>query len=191
MTYGEWGLDELMQFYIIGQPSMFVRREVLQKSGYLDLSYHYLLDHELWLRVAQQAPMRYIRQQWSAARYHAAAKNVSQTDKYGKDAYRIVEWMAKDPALAERYRRLRRKIWAGAYRLDAHYLLDGSRYGPALCAYLRSLCAYPPRALLDWRRILFAAVSLVFNIERVRAGFLKRRHEKLIARLAEKTQPEK
>lgn len=189
MTYGDWGLEELMQFKIIGQPSVFMRREVLQRAGYLDLSYHYLLDHELWLRVAQQAPMRYIPQRWSAARFHAGAKNVSQTDKYGKDAYRIVEWMASDPALSPRYQRLKRRIWAGAYRLDAHYQLDGGRNRQALGAYLRSLAQAPSVALPDMRRILFAAASLVVNVDRLRSGFLQRRKEKLAARLAAENQP--
>jgi hypothetical protein len=49
-----------MTFHIIGQPSVFMRREVLEKAGYLDLNYHFMLDHQLWLRMGLQAGMRYI-----------------------------------------------------------------------------------------------------------------------------------
>ena len=83
MTYGGWGLDELMQFNIIGQPGVFMRREALQKAGPLDLSYHFLLDHHLWLRVAQEAPMGYIPQRWASARFHADAKNVARAADFG------------------------------------------------------------------------------------------------------------
>ncbi len=186
MRYGDWGLDDLMQFYMIGQPSVFMRRSVLEQAGYLDLEFDLLLDHHLWLKMAQIAPMRYTGQRWSAARYHAAAKNLSQTPKYGQDAYRLVEWISQQPGLAERYRRLRRRVMAGACRLDGHYLLNGKLYGRSLRAYLRSLWYYPPLALPETRRILFAAASLVVNLESLKENFLKRRSDELAARMEQK-----
>ena len=51
MRYGDWNLADLMAFNIIGQPGVFMRRSALEKAGYLDLNYHFLLDHQLWLRV--------------------------------------------------------------------------------------------------------------------------------------------
>lgn len=179
MTFGDWGLDELMQFYVICQPAVFMRRSALEQAGYLDSSYHYLLDHELWLRVVQVASMRYVPQTWAKARFHAAAKNVAHTDEYGKDAFRLIAWMAAQPGLADRYHRLHRRILAGAYRIDAHYLLDGGRAGPSLRAYLRSLWAYPPIALPEARRILFAAVSLFVNVDSIKQWYLQRRKARL------------
>lgn len=179
MTFGDWGLDGLMQFKIIGQPSVFMRRGVLEKAGYMDLSLDLLLDHELWLRVAQVAPIRYVPKRWSAARYHAAAKNVSQAPKYGIDAYRVVERMASDPGLADRFRRLRRKIWAGACRFDAYYLLNGDLPGLALRSYLRSLWYYPPTALPDIHRMLYAFASLFVNVSWLKERFLKARKDRL------------
>jgi glycosyltransferase involved in cell wall biosynthesis len=182
MRYGDWGLDELLQFNIIGQPSVFMRRSVLEQAGYLDLSYHYLLDHELWLRVAQKAPVRYFPQCWSAARFHAEAKNLAHAAKYGRDAYRVVEWIKTQPALAENYRRNQRKIWAGAHRINARYLLDGNMPGPSLKAYLQSLLAYPPAALPEFHRMLFAAASMVVNVDSLRTRYLERRKRKINAR---------
>jgi glycosyltransferase involved in cell wall biosynthesis len=175
MTFGDWGLDGLMQFKIIGQPSVFMRRSVLEKAGHMDLSLDLLLDHELWLRVAQVAPIRYVPKRWSAARYHAGAKNVSQAPKYGRDAYRVVERMATDPGLAGRYQRLRRRILAGACRFDAYYLLNGGLPGQALRAYLRSLWYYPPIALPETHRILYAFASLFVNVSWLKDRFLQAR----------------
>ncbi len=178
MTYGGWGLDELMQFNIIGQPGVFMRREALRKAGPLDLSYHFLLDHHLWLRVAQEAPVGYMPQRWASARFHADAKNVARAADFGQEAYRIVRWMASQPGLTGRYQRLRRQIDAGACRMDGRYLLDGGKPGPALRAYLRSLWTYPPAALPEWRRILFALASLIFNVDGLRRGYLRRKQQK-------------
>jgi hypothetical protein len=179
MTFGDWGLEDLMQFKIISQPGVFLRRPVLEQAGYLDVSYHLLLDHQLWLRAARLAPMRYVPQRWAAARFHAAAKNLARAAEFGREAYRIVDWMADQPALAERYPRLRRKIRAGACRMDGRYLLDGGQPGPALRAYLRGLLAHPPTVLPETRRILYAAASLVFNVDGLKQRYLRRRMSRL------------
>ena len=180
MTFGPWGLDELMQFNIIAQPGVFMRRSALEQAGYLDESYRYMLDHHLWLRVAQAGPLAYVPERWAAARFHAAAKNVAQAAGFGREAVRIAGWMADQPALAERYHRLRRRIWAGAYRIDGRYLLDGGQPGPALRAYLRSLGFYPPVALAETRRILYAAASLVFNVQGLRRSYVARRQRRVL-----------
>ncbi len=151
--YGDWGLEGIMCFKVIGQPSVFMRRAALMQGGLLDESYHYLLDHELWLRLGLVAPLHYTPKQWSVARYHAGAKNMSKTDLYGKDAYRIVEWMQSDPHMAPRFQALRRKVWAGAYRIDGYYLAAGEQPVRALKSYLKSFWSYPPIALHDWQRI--------------------------------------
>lgn len=175
MTFGDWGLEDLMQFKIISQPGVFMRRSVLEKAGYLDLSYHLLLDHHLWLRMAQLAPMAYVPERWAAARFHAAAKNVARAGDFGREAYRIVEWMAAQPGLAEPYRRLRGAIRAGACRMDGRYLLDGGQPGPALRAYLRGLLASPPVVLPETHRILYAAASLFVNVDGLKQRYLERR----------------
>jgi glycosyltransferase involved in cell wall biosynthesis len=186
MTFDEWGLEDLMQFEIIGQPGVFMRRSVLEQAGYLDPSYHMMLDHHLWLRMAQFAPIHYVSERWAAARFHAAAKNLAHGPKFGQEGYRLVQWMSEQSALAMRYRRLRRRIWAGACRQDAFYLLDAGRPLDALKAYWSGLWAYPPGILRHWRRMLFAAASLVVNVDRLRAGYLEQRKKKLPGRLGPK-----
>ena len=183
MRYAPWDLTDLMQFNILGQPGVFMRRSVLEQAGYLDLSYHYMLDHHLWLRMAQLAPMQYVPQRWAAARFHAAAKNVSQVAGFGREAYRIAEWMPTQPGLRAPYTRLRRRVWAGAHRMNGRYLLDGGTPRAALACYLRGLAAYPSLVLPEWRRILFAAASLLVNVDALRAAYLRRRKRDVSAQI--------
>jgi glycosyltransferase involved in cell wall biosynthesis len=160
LRYTNGGLEGLMRFNIIGQPSVFMRRSALERAGYLDLSYHYLLDHQLWLRVVQQGAMQYVPQQWSAARFHSQSKNVAASANFGKEAYRIVEWMQSQPGLADAYRRLERKIRAGAYRIDARYLLDADRPREAFDSYWKSLRADAPTALTEWNRMVYCLLAM-------------------------------
>jgi hypothetical protein len=160
LVFGDWGLRELMRFRIICQPAVFFRRSVLEKAGGLDLTYHFLLDHHLWLRLAQQAAVSHIASSWAAARHHPGAKNVSQASGFGQEAFRILHWMEDQPDLRHRLQVDRRHIEAGAYRLNARYLLDGGQPAAALRSYLQALGRSPRFALQHWRRMLYAIASL-------------------------------
>lgn len=161
LSFDNWGLDDLISFRIICQPAVFMRRAVLEKAGYLDPSYHYMLDHHLWIRMARLAPIQYVPRLWAAARHHPSAKNVSQAPGFGHETLRLLEWMQTQPDLAERITRQRRRVLAGAYRLNARYLLDGGQPGDALRSYGVALRNDPAYALKHWRRMLFAVASLV------------------------------
>jgi hypothetical protein len=161
LSFGDWGLQELAGFRIICQPAVFMSREVLHQAGFLDLSYHYLLDHQLWLRIACLAPTLHVSQVWAAARHHPDAKNVAQAPGFGREAMRLLDWMKAQPRFSPLFAANRRHIEAGAYRLNARYLLDGGLPGPALQAYGRALIRSPRFALQHWQRMLYAAASLV------------------------------
>ncbi len=161
LKFGDYGLLDLMAFRIICQPAVFIRRSALEKAGVLDTSYHFLLDHHLWLRLAQQAPIRHAPAVWAAARHHPGAKNVAHAAGFGQEAFRILAWMQTQPDLAPLLNAHRRRIEAGAYRLQARYLLDGGLPGSALLSYARAFWRSPVFTLQHWHRIIYAFLSLL------------------------------
>ncbi len=160
LSFGDWGLSELLRFRIICQPAVFMRRRVLQEAGSLDESYHFMLDHQLWLRMALRAPIRHMASPWAAARHHPGAKNSAQAAEFSAEIYRLLDWIASEPTLADRWQADRRHITGAAHRLSARYLLDGGAPGPALQTYLKALLAYPSFALQHWHRMAYALLSL-------------------------------
>ncbi|MCC6146327.1 MAG: glycosyltransferase [Anaerolineaceae bacterium] len=158
--FGEWGLEDLMCYSILGQPAVFMRRDALQQAGFLDTRFHYMLDHHLWLRIASVFPIGHTPRLLAAARFHAGAKNVASAPEFGNDAWEVYRWMQAQPNLAASFHKLEKEILAGVYWINGRYLSEGGRPGEALNAFMHSLAAYSPTALRDWRRILFTLVQL-------------------------------
>src|SRR5262245_6193998 len=101
LKFKQLSLEDLLCFQIIGQPAVFFRREIYEKTGGLDTTFHFLLDHHLWIRVAQQGKILHISQMWSAARYHAEAKNRAKAAEFGREAFRILDWVKSKPEFAD------------------------------------------------------------------------------------------
>lgn len=161
IRYRQFSLLDLLTFEIIGQPTVFMRREILQQAGPLDVSYKYLMDHQLWLRMLRKAPAHYVPAVWAAARHHAAAKNVGQAAAFGEETFRILEWAGSQPVMKELIAENERTVKAGVYLFDARYLLDGGQPRAALRAYRRVLAVQPARLFSHLPRILFALLSLL------------------------------
>ena len=166
LAFGEWGLADLMAFRIICQPAVFMRRSILEQAGFLDPAYHMMLDHHLWIRMAERSQVQYIGgvggfAPLAAARHHPQAKNASQPEKFAQETLRVLDWIAVQPDLQRRIARSRRQVHGGAYRLAARYLLDGGAYSSALAAYSRAFFAWPGYTLKHWHRILYAGLCLV------------------------------
>ncbi len=159
LRFQSWGVEDFLQFKIICQPAVFMRRAAVEKVGYLDASYHFFLDHQLWIRLARKARFVYQTAFWAVSRYHPAAKNITLAAKSGAEVYRILEWAETQPDLAEIIKRNYHQVWAGAYAIIARYLLDGGKSGEAFLNYSKAARSWPPSLKNYWHRYLFAGLS--------------------------------
>lgn len=178
LTYKQLTLEDLLCFQIIGQPAVFMRRSALQQTSGLDPTFHYLLDHLLWIQIAKRGRVLHVNQTWSAARYHAEAKNVAKATEFGREAFRILETIAQDKDLATTLHKIDRRAHASAYRVDARYLLDGGLPGKALNAWFRALVIYPPVALKRMN-IFISALLYLIGLGKIRNAILQRRKKNI------------
>ncbi len=177
LNYEQLTLEDLLCFQIIGQPAVFMRRSALQTTDGLDTTFHFLLDHHLWIRLAQKGKFLHVPQTWAAARYHAEAKNRAKAAEFGREAFRILDAAAQDENLASALAEVNRRAHASAHRVDARYLLDGGQPAAALFAWMRALFIYPPTALA--RLNIFASAILnLFGLGKLRSAILRNREKR-------------
>ena len=159
LRFDSWGVEELLQFNIICQPAVFMKRSVLEKVGFLDPSYHFFLDHQLWIRLARETTLIHQPRIWAVSRYHAEAKNITMASLCGDEVYRILEWAANEPDLSRVIQANQAQIWAGAYQIHARYLLDGGKPREAFGLYFKAARTWLPLLKEFWHRFLFAGLS--------------------------------
>ncbi len=179
LTYRQLSLQDLLCFQIIGQPAVFFRREVLEQTGSLDPAFHFLLDHHLWIRIAKRGKILHVNQVWSAARYHAEAKNRAKAAEFGREAFQILEWAQSQLGLAEAIFPVERRARASAHRVDARYLLDAGQSLPALKAWTRALLIHPPTAFARLN-IFISILANIFGLSILRKWALSLRSKHLM-----------
>jgi glycosyltransferase involved in cell wall biosynthesis len=161
LIFPDWEMKDLIGFRIICQPAVFMKRNLYEQVAGLDLNYHYMLDHHLWIRIANQKPIKHIPDLWAAARHHKSAKNVSHAAEYPRETFELLEWMQSQPDLAPIVEKNQQHVLAGAYRLNARYLMDGRQYADSLKSYANAFLYQPKYTLSHWHRILYAMLGLL------------------------------
>lgn len=170
MKYGDWQIEELMQFNMIGQPAVFMRLQIVKALGGVDTSYNYLMDHHLWLRMAMEGDLIHLPQFLAQARFHDEAKNIAQAANFGVEAFRLVGWMRSNMYLRRIMGedKLGERIESAAHRFNARYLLDSDNNKEAFHEYWMSFKLSPKTCLKEWHRWLFSLLSILGF------GFLKK-----------------
>jgi glycosyltransferase involved in cell wall biosynthesis len=86
-----WNYQRLQETCFICQPSVFWRREVLNRFGLLDESLHYALDYEYWLRVGRDVAFHYLGgPALAGSRLHADTKTLSQRVEVHREILDVV-----------------------------------------------------------------------------------------------------
>src|SRR5262249_50386823 len=106
------------------------------------------------------------------------AKNRLKAAEFGREAFHILDWVARDPNLAPALAKAGSRARASAHRVDARYLLDSGAAWPALKAWMRALAIHPPTALRRLNLPGSALLSLA-GLGAVRRLILRWRQDRL------------
>jgi len=136
-----WDISRLIKTCFIAQPTVFLRRKVLQKYGYLNETLEYCLDYEYWLRLAGQGVrFGYLKEILAGSRLYPETKTCSAPLKAQREALQMLknqigyvphEWLITyaitviKNQTSLRYPKLRFLILTGCIALREAYYWNG------------------------------------------------------------------
>jgi glycosyltransferase involved in cell wall biosynthesis len=85
-----FSMGRLEETCFICQPTVFLRREVVERAGYLDESLRYCMDYDLWIRIARVARFVYTPHHLANTRLHAETKTLGQRARAHAEILRMV-----------------------------------------------------------------------------------------------------
>ena len=157
--YSQLSLVDLLSFEVLLQPSVFMRKHVLDDVGFLDTSYDLILDHELWVRIASQYPIKHVSSYWALERTHAQAKTITQAEQFVREAERMIAEAEASSMLGPIVNENWERIFAGLGVFTARRLIDAKKHSEALKRITAAVFRHPMTVARYWYKWVQAAFS--------------------------------
>ena len=87
----DFDYQRLAETCFICQPTVFLRRHVFEQIGPLDVSLHYCLDYDYWMRVGKRFRISYLRELLAASRLHTEAKTFAKRHELHREIISTIQ----------------------------------------------------------------------------------------------------
>jgi glycosyltransferase involved in cell wall biosynthesis len=152
---GQFELAEEVLENRVAQPSTFLRCSALQASGGVDESLHYVMDYDLWLRLAAKGvKFAYIPYLFAKFRMCAGTKTVSQAERFWPEVVESYDRFFDSVALPEGVRALKhtardRALWRAGLAYFAAGITSSGRHFCRLAVESGQLLETEPEWAVD------------------------------------------
>ena len=92
----DFDIAALLPFGFIPQPTVFMRKSVLDRVGLVDTDLHFAMDLDLWVRIAMGGRVDFIPEILARYRLHDGTKTVSSREAFEREGIRVKERYLND-----------------------------------------------------------------------------------------------
>jgi glycosyltransferase involved in cell wall biosynthesis len=160
-TYRTYSVLDLLCFEVLLQPTVFMRREILKRVGYLSEDYDLILDHDLWIKIAAHTPILHVPSFWAVERTHESAKTISQAATFVGEAERMVEVAGVSQSFSSIIKENRQRVYASLHAFAARRLIDAGQYQEAVQRMWNVLLTSPRIFIKYWYKAIQASVGVI------------------------------
>lgn len=143
--------QELLVHSYIPQPTVFIRRNALDKVGFLNEELHLAMDLDLWLRIGRHFPILYLEgKNIAKLRIYSGTKSYSRQVESWNERFRILDNFFNDPQLSEPILNKQQEIYARSHLLFSSALVSIKHYNQAMTEINRAILSSPTILLKHW-----------------------------------------
>lgn len=128
---------------VLNQPTVFLRRSLVETVGLLDTSLQMSMDTDYWFRLGHVALGMNIPYTMAYMRSHVKAKTIDRYAEFFPDSLAILDKTFNEPALSKAVRALRAKAYSRAYYGAAGRAYQAGVHRTTLPLAWRALYTYP------------------------------------------------
>jgi glycosyltransferase involved in cell wall biosynthesis len=115
----------------IVQPTVFFRREVLDRVGLVDVDMHLGMDYDFFLRLGHECKGRYIPNVLATRRLHPAAKSLGRSTEFGNDAISALDKLYARSDLPREVLQVKHSAYAKQHLIAGYRAFNAGQFGKA------------------------------------------------------------
>lgn len=128
---------------VIPQPSAFIRRDVLERVGFLNAKLHFILDFDLWARLGPHSNMRYVPESASLIRVQHQSKTSRIKIVAARETIQFYEALFSRPDLSQELVAIRSEAMSNAFLCAASYAYAAQCPQEARSYFRHAFSLYP------------------------------------------------